>query len=609
MFKYNEIGIDLGSHSIKIAIVEEKGKNNKNVEFTKLKEHKVYPVDCESYSKDYYLLLKNAVKDFSKRYKKRKLSLNISIPLDNKNTFINFMRMPVVEKKLMNDGVNFEAEQAMANEGIENSYFTWKIVNEDKELNEYDILLATVKKDVIDSLAEFKTIKWRINKVILQPIILERIADFNDIVLDFGYESIRIYFYKDGKLSDVEILDIGGKDILKKIKNYLDDNLIKDIKAEDIIKEVSVYNEKIQEFALEDQAEEDWYETEGSYKEEDDEDSVSLPKYTEDEEKDFLAGFEITDEENNHQGGEGYFEVESDDDYFEETEEEKREKMLSEISSSIEKEVKKIIDETKRVVRMLELKNGIDIGKVYYFGEISNLTYFKETIEAQLEMDLKPLDMLDINDEKDLTLFSIASLIAMGKEINDNTNFTKYIKANVDYTSLIVVLLTIGLSTGLSLKMTNDDYENQINDLNNLRNSQVQTISSVENDISTVQNQLFENEEFINKIEMLNSQKKWLSDILYIIPERTPLTVAINDLDIKENRIIIKGYSADYSSIGFFAEELEEIGTANIDSINDYQKENVFTVTLDEPELISDKYEITKEFQMTLNYDGPFLER
>lgn len=633
MFKFKEVGIDLGSNSIKIARIDKTGSTSSlNPILSQLKDYKAYPVNCEPYTAKYYQLLKSCIKDFSKTYKLSKLSLNVTIPVDNVHSHINFIDMPIVSEKLLSDGVELEAEQKMAIEGITDSHFTWKIIKEDMGLSEYRILLANLEKDIVKALTQFKTIKWRVNRLMLQPVVLERIAESNDIVLDMGYSSTRVYLYADGKLAQVEIIDIGGKDVLNDVKNYLEENSMKDISAEDILKQVPMYKETLgddvfdRDLDKENFADYDHFENDGDvlfldeshYEEETNDDDIEdlekevFIEENEDREvklvNEFLENKDLQDIETKDENPEDVKGLEDVEDETYDPE------LIKELSLAIDEKVKRIIEEIKGIVRMFELQAGSSVDSIFYVGQLSNLTFFKESIEAELELELKPVDILDINDEQNdnVTLYSLASLVSMDAELQDDTNFTKLIKANINYSSIIVIALAISLSVGFTFKVIDDKYTERISELNAVEMEQSYTISDLQRDIDVAQESIDKSNNFIQKMDMLKAQKKWLSDILYVIPERTPLTIVIKDLSIADGTVVLGGYSSDYSSIGFFANKLEDIAEVNIDSIDSIKGKNnpevIYSVTLDNPELISDKYIVKYSFQITLKYQDTFLE-
>lgn len=675
-FKFKELGIDLGNSTIKIATVDKIHTRTSSMVpvLNRLGAHEVYSVDCTPYSPEYFSFLKSCLKQFSKKYKLRNISLNITIPLDNLESHIHFFDMPIVDKKLLSDGVSYEAEQLMDSESIYNSEYTWKINEEKLATKEYEILLATLSKSLINSLASFKTINWKVNRLILQPVLLERFAENNDVVIDFGHLSTRVYLYKKGRLSETELINIGAKQLIEKVKIYLENHQIQDVSAQEIIKHVAIRNKKWEEIVhftkskeqenselveeslnnLSDTVENNKDSDEGSEltKAEldsflmdlgsdnagDQEEVIEVIKEedlneTLDDIDSFLSALNIVPNQEDyesklkeHKKPELLNEEESelleekgelvnpgelelfDEDY--KKEDEYDEDLLRELSFVIDEEINSMVTEIKRAIRMFELKTGQSVDNIYYFGQVSKMSILTSIIESELEMKLKPIEILDMAEEGLWSLYSIASLASMDPKLKDNTDFSKHIKPNIDYNSIIVILLTLALSTGLAFKLVSDKYQEEITNLNSIASTQQQTLMKLNDDISSLNSSITDYDSFISRMDALKAQQKWLSDVLYLLPDRTPLTIAIHDIAILDGQVTIKGYSSDYSSIGFFANKLEDIAQIEIKSIEEFNPSdgNIYSVTMDEPELISDKYKIGKEFTITLSYNGPLME-
>ena len=688
-FKFKELGIDLGNSTIKIAAVDKIHTRPSSMTpvLSRLGAHEVYSVDCTPYSPEYFSLLKSCLKQFSKKYKLRNISLNVAIPLDNLESHVHFFNMPIVDRKLLSDGVSYEAEQAMDSELIYNSEYTWKINEEKETTKEYEILLATLSKSLINSLASFKTINWKVNRLILQPVLLERFAENNDVIIDFGHLSTRVYLYKKGRLSETELINIGAKQLIEKIKVYLDNHQIQDVSAQEIIKHVAIRNKKWEEIVhvaksnkqenaeLAEEFLENLSDTVENSKDSDEDseltnadldsflmdlgaDNADDPEKTveviEEKEKEedldetldeidsFLSDLNIVPNQEDYESKiverlnesklKGHKkpellnkeEPEPSEEKGElvdtgeleliEKKKEKEEKydedLLRELSFVIDEDINSMVTEIKRVVRMFELKTGQSIDNIYYFGQVSKMSVLTSIIESELEMKLKPIEILDMGEEGLGSLYSIASLASIDPKLKDNTDFSKHIKPNVDYNSVIVILLTLALSTGLAFKLVSDKYQEEISNFNSIALTQQQTLMELNNEISSLNSSIAKYDSFIARMDTLKAQQKWLSDVLYLVPDRTPLTIVVHDIAILGSQATIRGYSSDYSSIGFFANKLEDIAQVEIKSIDEFSPSdgNMYSVTMDKPELISDKYKIEKEFIITLSYDGPLLE-
>ena len=673
-FKFKELGIDLGNSTIKIATVDKIHTRTSSMipVLNRLGAHEVYSVDCTPYSPEYFSFLKSCLKQFSKKYKLRNISLNITIPLDNLESHIHFFDMPIVDKKLLSDGVSYEAEQLMDSESIYNSEYTWKINEEKLETKEYEILLATLSKSLINSLASFKTINWKVNRLILQPVLLERFTENNDVIIDFGHLSTRVYLYKKGLLSETELINIGAKQLIEKVKIYLDNHQIQDVSAQEIIKHVAIRNKKWEEIVhipkSKEQENSEFVEEyldnlSDTVNKDSDEDSnltnadldsflmdlgadnsdqegvVEVAKKedlneTLDEIDSFLSDLNIVPNQEDYESfnepklkehkklellneeeselleEKGELVKPSEIELFDEEskkEDEYDEDLLRELSFVIDEDINSMVTEIKRAIRMFELKTGQSVDNIYYFGQVSKMSILTSIIESELEMKLKPIEILE---EGLVSLYSIASLASMDPKLKDNTDFSKHIKPNIDYNSVIVILLTLALSTGLAFKLISDKYQEEISNLNSIAPTQQQTLMKLNDDISSLNSRIADYDSFIERTDALKAQQKWLSDVLFLLPDRTPLTIAIHDIAILDGQVTIKGYSSDYSSIGFFANKLEDIAKIEIKSIDEFNLSdgNIYSVTMDTPELISDKYKIEKEFTITLSYDGPLLD-
>lgn len=625
MFKYTEVGVDLGRDTIKFAVTEKTGRSGiarKGTEaLNKLTKSETYKVDSPLYSSDYFHSLKIFIKDFAAKHKLSRISLNIAVSLDNESSHISFIKMPVVGEKLMEDGVTFEAEQNMAVEGIENSNFTWKVTNENPEIGEYEILLAYLKKEVVRSLAQFKTIKWKVNRVILQPIVLERVVSENAVLIDLGHKGTRVYIYKEGKLVQIELIEMGGEELLKDIEMYLTENEIEDIDPREIIQSIPVYNKKL-DMLINGESSEYNHDEEvlfmEPYRSERPEETLESIFLDPTPEKDEVESLFLEDsiEEDVLDDVEDLDNLDEDieENNIDESEEEQEEilpydeDLIKDLSKLLFPKIEIMIDEVKRIVRMYELQNAITSDMVYYVGQLSNMPFLKETIESELELDLKPISFLDISNDDEVE-YGIASLVSMDSELKEPTNFSKYIKANVDYKSVIIILLMISLSTGIAFKLIVDNYTEQLQEMQMTESTQNGTISELDGEAIALQEDIDKSQNFVSKMEMLKQQKKWLSDILFVIPEKTPLTIAISNLDIIDNKVVLQGYSSDYSSIGFFANELTDDNvTVEINTIDKKEKSgDIYSVTLENPELISDKYKMGQSFSMTLTYQGPLF--
>lgn len=538
--KATEIGIDLGRYDIKIAMIKEVNPGSK-MQINTLKEFDFYPVTSKMYSDEYFSEVKAAIKDFSKKIKKNRLSLNFSLPYSDEFTKVIFMNLPMVEEKDLNLGVNFEAEQILADRPSKSYSSKWRINRKYPEINEVEVLFATLKTELIKNFSKFKTINWKVNRVVLEPLSLERFVQENDIVIDFGYEDTRLYMYKEGVLSDIHTFELGAKNVEDKLKEY-----------------VSEHKEELGELADEFNNEEDLIA------------ELMTKVYVRNE---FLD---------------------------EEIEE------YTEASIYIQDEIANIVDQVKVNVRSFELKNGLAIDNIYHTGGLSELKYLDLNLKSELESEVSHLNI--VSKEIEEFKYEVASLVAITSKEKDKMNFAQLLSANVDYNSILVGAVTLSLSAMLVMGVIHDKYDTLIEEQQATETEQLSTLQEVENNIMNVRNSIQESEEFISKINSVTDDSYPLSDFLYVLPKLVPLKTAVTNISIKQGTITLDGYSADYSSIGFLANKLNDYGTATIMSIEDFdEKERVYSVTMENPEQVSDKYLMTKTFKIDFKYSAPLM--
>ena len=148
--------------------------------------------------------------------------------------------MPIVDKKTLQKSLKYEIEEREITTNLDDVYYNWQISEsvDDEPSTEYDVLLAVIEKRIIKEFAKLKTIKWKIENIELQPITVGRLVRGDSVAIDFGHEATRIYMYKDGNLSNLETINIGGKhlsEIISKEFKYKTEEEIEGIKYQSYI--------------------------------------------------------------------------------------------------------------------------------------------------------------------------------------------------------------------------------------------------------------------------------------------------------------------------------------------------------------------------------------
>ena len=527
--KHEKIGIDLGTYTIKMVVIEEVS------DIFRIKYAKIYKVDS---SKDYYKFLKKCIKDFTEENGIRFASFSFSIPYTPEIMNIEFLQMPIVDKKILKKSLKYEIEERELTDDLDSIYYNWEILN--KNVNEYDseydIILATIEKKIIKELSELKTVKWKIDNIELQPITVGRLIEGDSVVVDFGNKATRIYLYKNGKISGIEQVSFGGENLTQIVKDITGISDIEEV--ENIKKQCFISNE--------------------------------------------LITIDVSRE-------------------------------IEECSIAITKEVYQTFEEIKRLIRSFELKNNIMVEEIYYIGETSNLLYFTELFSKELDVNIKPLELLTPKDEEemlsDLKIYTLAGSSTLFEKYLylPVLNFSKFTRFQVDLTPIIIGLACTSLSMHLGVYGIHKKYDKHIEDLNKIQSKQNVIIDELDREIEEVSFVKDKNEKTINTIKELIDEKKWLSDILYVLPDKTPSETVIAKVNSKDGIVVLNGYTKNYSDIGFLAMELEKLGEVTIDSVQNEIGGEIYPVEYKELENTKEDKVMRRVFQITLKYNDTLI--
>lgn len=612
MFGYKEIGVDLGVDSIKISSAHK--VNGVRSTVNKVDNFKVYKNTEEKYSKAYFAFLKACIDNYKKENKIKAVSINIALSVDNKDVKLNFIDVPYINKKTFNASMKYEV---LSEYEDENSVSSWKLVSERKEdEDEVRVLVATINKKIVDNLAQFKTIFTKINRVVVQPVIFEGEVDTTEAILDLSHSSTRVMLYLDGKLAQIETINFGGSNIMDSIEKFITKNELP-YSVQELIYDVEVYNPAIElissdellnsepEIIMED--DESWYaldDTDDSLFSNKDEDPIAEVNNIGEDAVSKLPDI-------NHESelfGESLLGDFLDDQESLSNKEWTKEEVLREISLEIDEDVVSVVENVKKVIRMFELENNSSISRIRCTGEFSEMNYLKEKLNSELELEVIPFEVIDIEDEKVKSTVTLAALSAISHNVKkDSLDFSKDIKANVDFSSILAMTLALTITAGVGAKVAGDNYHERLGEVQSIVSTQDVTLGKINQELSSIQSSIDNYRNFTSRMENLDAQKFWLSDGLYTIPELTPLTIAVENIQIENGEMILHGYSSDYSSIGFYARSLEELGEVKIESIVKLTENQIYTVTMNNPSLISDKYLANHYFKIKMTYNSTLL--
>lgn len=490
---------------------------------------KSYKVEEDINRDSYYVFLKDCIEDFTKENNIKFASLNFTLPYIENKSEILFLNTPIIGERVLKKGIKYEVEELILEKELAEIHYLWDINEINEEKQEYEMLLSFIEEKIISELLKLKSLKWTINTIKIQPTTIEKLVKNNAIVIDFGHRATRLYFYKGGKLVDVDIISSGGKRLTELIKDELS---IADDKEAIEIKHSSYVNDNL---------EQDYNLSEDIYIQ--------------------AASLKITDE------------------------------------------IKYTVSEIKRLIRAFELQNNLEIDNIYYVGESFNLLFFIDMISNELGVEITPLNSLlpnTCNHIPNKYIFAI-SAITIDDDYYENLNFSKFSKFHIDFSPIIMGLLCLSIVLHLSFYKIHNEYDNRIDEIKSINTKQEETIEKLNSDIQLTRESQKEDIVLINAIDKIQNQKKWLSDILYILPKKVPNGIILKEININNEEIVLHGYAKDYSSIGFFAIELEKDLKVNINNIESEDNQNIFTHKIEDTDRIKNTEAMTQSFKIILN--------
>jgi hypothetical protein len=251
---------------------------------------------------------------------------------------------------------------------------------------------------------------------------------------------------------------------------------------------------------------------------------------------------------------------------------------------------------------------------VYYLGGTSNILYFIELLERELEVRIRALDLLTPKDtveyEEDLKQYTLASSAILYKKYNyfNDLNFSKNTRFQINLTPIIVGIACASIVMHAGTYYVNTKYDEHIEELQQVQRQQNSSIERLNSEMSSINSSNSSARMSIDAINGLLAQQKWLSDILYILPGKVPTDTIISNILCEEGNILLKGYTTNYSDIGFFAIALEEFGQVTVDVIENDVTEPISPIEIEGVDDISDEDKISKSFVISLMYNGSRLD-
>ena len=629
--KFKKLGIDLGSRFIKITSI------SKNDDGQPIIHHsEVYDAVGGLGDRSYYKGLKQNIKDFTTKYNLDRVSIQITMSsLVDTLTGVHFMTLPATDDKILKKAVKFEIEESELVDNVGDHHLLWKAKSSldndglGLELNESDIQMVTIKKNIIYEIAQIRKLKWKIESIELQSDSIGRLVDndVNTIVVDFGHNASLLYLYRNGVLTDMEVLSQGGAALTEKVRSEM--NLSTSLEAE-LLKHKAYVIKDNRMF---------------------DPSSSEVPQHiveliTEesdmviDEIKRMMRTFEINEMitiDQMYYSGSGVYLKN-----FEEV-------LVNEMDGAIKPFSDKhaavpdnkdlafevVMEETPKPKK--NLTGGVSWDDIGGFDDDSEEDVEDVEFETEDEFNIFADDELDIfakpdeqdphtpsteedalviyhsdidDDDEDIeerTFDKNAFMYAYSatqydvSEYNPEFNFAKFLVYKFDFTSILIAVAVLALTLQFGVSKINDMYDSNISAIRTAQVEQISTQEELQEKLRSVSSERSLVQQFMSQIGGLKGMKGWYSDILYILPGKTPEGVTIHNLNIKNNNIILYGYSTDYSNVGFLAMELESIGDVEIVAINELNDANIYLAPSSGSDLPHPSTGLTKVFEIKIS--------
>ena len=281
------------------------------------------------------------------------------------------------------------------------------------------------------------------------------------------------------------------------------------------------------------------------------------------------------------------------------------------VSKAITEEVNNLSNEVKKHIRNLELENNISFENIYYVGGLSKLLYLPETISKDLKLNIRPINFLTYETKKEnydlntnlLNDYLIAGAVSIKYKGLEKLNFVKFTNSLINISSLLLIALFMTIVINIGSYNIHNQYNNTISILTDANDEKIAIERELQTTINDYRYKIDYNQKLIGKVEDINNHKNWLSDILFVLPSKTPSTIGFNSILINDNEIIFNGLTEDYLSIGYFAKEIKSLGMVEINSINN---EVPGQIILNETDNLDNQ--MKKEFKITLTYNRPIID-
>ena len=578
--------------------------------------------------------LRQNIKDFVEEQQLGIISMSFTIsPFVEGMTTANILRLPRVDNKILKKAASFELEQRDIIKNVPDHHVLFLKLEDasgsaDEDAIESDVLITTIKKSLIYEIAQLRKLKWKVENIELQVSTIDRFVSGNAVVIDFGHQSTRLYFFKQNILRSIEVVGNGGKGVNEAIQTELNapsfdvaedlkhqsalyvDSLSKEGVNESLIRAAQVVADEsefliseikriIRGFELREFIElEHAYYTGGLAQAEN-----FVDKLTDELEYD-VTPFEISmgvkvkepltksitksisfGLDSTPQGSESVEDEFSD--FFKKTDA----RTSSEAEPTQEKDEEIRPDETFSASLFLK-KNEPPLVESA-LGSIDDSTERTPSLAETETIEPEPAEEPEkLEGVVQWTTLAYASGIFHDVDNYPELNYGKFMKYKVDVLSFLIAVAFMSLTLQVGVSLISAQYDENINQLSASIAEQNNVLNKTNEEIDGLNREQIESEELVSRITGLQSQKEWYAKFLFQLPDKTPGGVSLEHINLQKNQVTLSGYSTDYSNIGFLAMALEELGETKIVEMTDIEDSQKYVSQIEG--------QMTKSFTLTV---------
>ena len=202
MLKYTPVGVDIGNHTVKIAVVKKIG------DMHQITKKEVFPIPLEAKSGNFSQWLAQTIKSFFTEHRIGWASLSFSVSCDSDAAAMKIIEMPTTVSKEIAKSIAFEIEEKMAVDDINNYHYKYAILEKQEESSQ--VYVALIRKSIVSDLKKIARIRWKINAIEPQLLSVGRMVEGNVAVIDFGHQATQLYIFKNGQPYSFHTIYKGG---------------------------------------------------------------------------------------------------------------------------------------------------------------------------------------------------------------------------------------------------------------------------------------------------------------------------------------------------------------------------------------------------------------